>query len=121
MRGHGAAGLAGGARLDVGQSALLRDEDGDQESEQDSAGSEQEGGAGNERLLRTQREKPSSLRPHSVSEVLTGPGHVTDRSRPAPAGQRPTAASCDLTFKTWRHTRTSVCVCVCVCVYMCVC
>lgn len=56
MCSGGAAGLAGGARLDVGQSMMLGDEDGDEQSEQDGARSEQEGRAGDDRLLQTHRE-----------------------------------------------------------------
>lgn len=51
MSGGAAAGLAGGAGLDLGQRVVLGDEDGEEESEDHGAGSEQEGGARDERLL----------------------------------------------------------------------
>lgn len=51
MCGGGAAGLACGAGLDVGQSVVLRDEDGDEKSKYDGTRSEQEGRTRDDQLL----------------------------------------------------------------------
>lgn len=56
MCGGGAAGLAGGAGLDLGQSVVLRDEDGDDDSKHDGARPEQEGRTGDDGLLQRDRD-----------------------------------------------------------------
>lgn len=50
--GGGVGRAVGLARLVVGHFVVVGDEDGDEECAQDGAGSEQEGGAGDEGLLR---------------------------------------------------------------------
>lgn len=55
--GGGVGRAVGLARLVVGHFVVVGDEDGDEECAQDGAGSEQEGGAGDEGLLREYTEK----------------------------------------------------------------
>lgn len=69
MRSHGAAGLPGGVGLAVCQSVVLRDKDGDKESEQNGTSSKQEGRAGDKRPLQ-HREEETGNRKWFVRKTL---------------------------------------------------